>query len=152
MDQNYISKERFKELQEELAALKKTGKLEIAARLKFAKELGDLSENSEYKEAREAQAQVEARILELEELLRVASIIKKSDDSSVVRVGAKVKVKKGGDILEFTIVGSSDAEPGKGFVSNESPIGNALLGKKVGEKAAMKTPKGDITFEILGIE
>lgn len=154
MDTNqpgYISQERYDELVVELNRLKSEGRQEIASRLKFAKELGDLSENSEYKEAREAQSLLEVRINELEELLRTITIVKKSKNTGVVQISSTVKVKKGKEIAVYTIVGSSDAKPLEGLISNESPIGRALLGKKTGDKVKTNTPKGEVVYEILEI-
>jgi transcription elongation factor GreA len=152
MEITYLSQERFEELSKELHELKTKGRQAVALRLKTAKELGDLSENSEYQEAREEQSRLEHRIFELEELLRRASIIKKSQSSQTVRIGSKVKVKKDGDVLTYTIVGSNEANPAEGLISNESPIGRALLGKKVGDSVSVKAPKGEMTYQILEID
>lgn len=152
METVYLTKERFDELQKELDELKTAGRGVVADRLKHAKELGDLSENSEYQEAREEQSRLEQKINQLEELLRNSSIIKKSNGIDSVRIGSKVKVEKNKDVAVYTIVGSNEADPSNGFVSNESPIGRAILGKKVGDIVMFRTPKGDISCRILGIE
>src|SRR3989344_666604 len=135
MDKTYLSQERFDELNQELVQLKSEGRVTVAERLKQAKEMGDLSENSEYQEAREEQGRLEKKIGELEEILRNSAIIKKIAGTEAVKIGTKIKVKKGNDIINFTIVGSNESNPAQGFISNESPIGKGLLGKKVGDVA-----------------
>ncbi len=152
MDITYLSQERFDELQEELKVLKTEGRQTVASRLKQAKELGDLSENSEYQEAREEQSRIEQKIIQLEELLRSSSIIKKPTGTATVRIGSKVKVKKGVEQMAYAIVGSSEAEPSRGLISNESPIGKALLGKKVGDTVYVRAPKGEIAYQVLSID
>lgn len=154
MDTVYLSKERYDELQAELARLKTEGRGAVADRLKHAKELGDLSENSEYQEAREEQSRLEQKINQLEELLRHSSIIKKGNGTAdTVKIGSKVRVKtENGDVRNFAIVGSNESDPVNGKVSNESPIGRGLLGRKVGDVVTVATPKGEMTYGILGVE
>lgn len=150
-DKNYLSKERYKELEKELEELKTKGRKKVADRLKKAKALGDLSENSEYQEARNERDQLEQKINKLQNILRNAEIIKKSKNSDKVRVGSKVKIKKGKKKSEYTIVGSQESDPAEGLISNESPIGQALLGARVGEEVEVKTPKGNKTYEVVKI-
>ena len=152
MDKTYLSQERFDELNQELVQLKSEGRVTVAERLKQAKEMGDLSENSEYQEAREEQGRLEKKIGELEEILRNSAIIKKIAGTEAVKIGTKIKVKKGNDIINFTIVWSNESNPAQGFISNESPIGKGLLGKKVGDVANIKTPKGETSYQILTID
>lgn len=152
METVYLTKDRYEELQKELDELKTTGRGEVADRLKHAKELGDLSENSEYQEAREEQSRLEQKINQLEELLRHSSIIKKSNGIDSVRIGSKVKVQKNKETTMYTIVGSNEADPSNGFISNESPIGRSLLGKKVGDTSTFVSPKGEVSCRILAIE
>ncbi|MCP6719879.1 MAG: transcription elongation factor GreA [Patescibacteria group bacterium] len=153
MDITYLSQERYDELSKEFAELKTKGRKEIAKRLKQAKELGDLSENSEYQDAREEQSNLEKKINELDNLLRKTSIIKKSSGTATVRIGSKVKLEKDkGEIVAYTIVGSSEARPTRGFISNESPVGKGVLGKKVGDVVNVETPKKETDYKILGIE
>lgn len=148
-----MSQERYDELSRELAELKIDGRKGIARRLKHAKELGDLSENSEYQDVREEQSNLEKRINELEDLLRSASIIKKSSGTATVRIGSKVKLKKNkGEAVTYTIIGSSEARPTQGFISNESPVGRGLLGKKVSDIIKVETMKGEMVYKILSIE
>ena len=151
MDKQYVTKEKLEELKQELSDLKGRRRIEVGERLKRAKELGDLSENSEYFEAREEQALVETRIGEMEDTIKNAEIIEKSASTSNVSIGSAVKVKKDGQNLEFTIVGSNEANPGAGFISNESPLGTAFLGKKVGEKVVVSVPKGKVEYTIVSI-
>ncbi len=152
MDKYYLTQERLEELKQELETLKTEKRLEVADRLKRAKEFGDLSENAEYAEAREEQSAVETRIFELEELLRRAVVIKKTEGSDRVEVGSKVTVRKNGDISEYTIVGSNESKPEEGKISNESPIGRALLGKRVGDSITVATPAGQAAYQVTKIE
>ena len=148
----YFSKERLAELQEEVEQLKTAKRLEIAERLRQAKEYGDLSENSEYEEARNEQNRVESRIFELEEILRRAVIIKKSGHSAV-DVGSVVTVRKdGAGAMQYEIVGSDEARPEQGKISNESPLGRAFLGHKVGDSVTVSTPAGQAVYQITKIE
>jgi transcription elongation factor GreA len=149
---NYLSPERQREITEELESLRTSGRKDVAERLKAAKELGDLSENSDYHEAREEQARLETRIAELEEILRHAVIVRRSESVGTVRVGSNVKVKRNGEKLSYTIVGSSESRPAEGLISNESPVGQALLGKKPGDSVKVRTPGGEVEYEILSIE
>ncbi len=152
MDQYYLTKERLEELKKELENLKSEKRLDVAERLKRAKEYGDLSENSEYSEAREEQSRVEGRIFELEETLKKAVIIKKSAGSEQVEVGATVTVKKDLNVFRYMIVGSNEAKPEEGKISNESPLGRAFLHRKVGDKVMAKTPGGEVSYQITKIE
>ena len=152
MDKYYLTKERLEELKQELETLKTEKRLDVADRLKRAKEFGDLSENAEYAEAREEQSAVETRIFELEELLRRAVVITKTEGSDRVEVGSKVTVKKNGAISEYMIVGSNESKPEEGKISNESPIGRALLGKRVGDSITVATPAGQAVYQITKIE
>ena len=151
MSKQYLTKDRYELLKKELEALKSSGRLEVAARLKQAKELGDLSENADYQEAREAQSTLERKIREMEEIVRQSVIIEKNAGGSVVKIGSTVNVKKGKEVIKYTIVGSNEARPAEGFISNASPIGKAILGKSAGEVAQIETPKGAVKYEILEI-
>ncbi len=152
MDQPYLTPERLEELKAELQDLKINGRIEVSERLKRAKELGDLSENSEYFEAREEQGHIEARIFELEDIIKNARVIAKVD-SRTVRVGSTVEVERNGsERLHFTIVGSNETRPENGLISNESPLGSAFLNKEVGAVVKVKTPKGESTYKILKLE
>jgi len=146
----YISKEGLKKLQEESKELTTTKKKEVAARIKTAKEFGDLSENSEYDDAKNEQAFIEGRISEIEHILKNAKIIEEVACSTTdkVCVGHTVTVDLQGGETKFKIVGSYEADPEMGFISNESPIGEALLGKQKGEEVTVKVPAGEIKYKI----
>ena len=152
MNSQYLSPERLEELREELNELKAKKRIEIADRRSIAKDYGDLSENAEYTEAREEQAKVESRISELEELMRTAVTLRNDECGDVVRVGCKIVVKKNGETKNFSVVGTYEAKPEEGKISDESPLGKAFLKKKVGEKVVVSTPAGPIMYEILKIE
>ena len=138
-----------KELEAELATLKgRRG--EIADKIAEARDYGDLSENADYDTAREDQALVETRIAEIEDILANAEIIK-AGGSSRVAVGSTVELKNGSKTVTYTLVGPIEANPLEGKISNESPIGIALMGRKVGENATITTPKGEIVYEIVKI-
>jgi len=145
-----LTQEGVDELKAELAALI-SQRPHIADRIKQARELGDLSENAEYQSAREEQDRLESRISELEHILQYAKIIKKPKVDGHVRLGSVVRLKNGGKPLKYQIVGTVEADPGKGKISDESPIGLALLGKKVGDKAEIKTPAHNSTYKIVEI-
>lgn len=152
MNKQYVTKERLEEFKQELEELKGKKRLEVAQRLKQAKEYGDLSENSEYAEAREEQANVETRIVELEELVKTASIIEKSTANGTVQVGSTVTVKKGDKMSTYTIVGAYEAKPEEGRISDESPLGKAFLKHNVGESVSVSTPAGSATYEIVEVK
>ncbi len=148
--QIYISKEGLEKAKQELEYLKKTKRREVADRIEKAKDLGDLRENAEYHDAKEESGFVEGRIIELEDLVNRATVIA-AGSSDAVTVGANVKVRYDGKEKTFTIVGSAEADPVKGYISNESPLGRALLGKKVGEHAEVNVPAGKIRYVIASI-
>ena len=126
--------------------------MEIAERLKRAKEYGDLSENSEYSDAKEAQAKLETRIFELEDMIRDSVLIKKSSRKDTVGVGSTIEVQKGFRTFKYTIVGSREAKPEENLISNESPLGKAFLGKRVGDSVEINTPGGKMKYKIVKIE
>ncbi|MEK7609590.1 MAG: transcription elongation factor GreA [Patescibacteria group bacterium] len=145
----YLTNEKFSELKKELEHLKTNRRKEIADHLEYAKRLGDLSENAEYHQAREDQAEVEDRINRLENLLKSA-VISSSGGSDVIIVGSTVRLQKDDENKSFlyTIVGSEEADMSQGKVSNMSPLGSALLGHKKGDTIKVNTPKGSITYII----
>jgi transcription elongation factor GreA len=148
---HYVSDEGLGKLKQELQELKNKGRKEIAERLEAAKALGDLSENSEYQEAREAQELLEQKILEIEEHIRNAVVIKKDQGTDEVRIGSTVVVESQDGKETYTIVGSNEARPSENKISNESPMGKAFLGHKVGDRAEVKTPIGIMPYKILQI-
>ena len=144
-----ITEEGKKELELELTELKgRRGA--IAEKIANARDFGDLSENAEYDSAREEQGLVESRIAEIEDILLNAELIK-SGNKSKVGLGSKVELKTGAKTVTYYVVGPVEADPLEGQISNESPIGLALMGKKVGDVATITTPKGDISYEIVSI-
>ena len=146
--------EGVKKLEEELEYLKTVKRKEITEKIKVALGYGDLSENSEYDEAKNEQAQVEERIIKLESMIRRAVIIDESKiDSNVVTIGSIVKVNDMDfeEEVEYTIVGSAEADPYEGKISNESPVGKALLGRTIGDIVDVQVPDGVAKFEILEI-
>lgn len=147
----YLTKERYEELKAELQKLKIEGRMEIADRLKKSKDYGDLSENSEYSDAKDSQAKLEAKIFELEESLKEVIIIKKSLNKDIIGVGSTVEAQKGLKIVIYTIVGSKESNPDDNLISNESPLGRAFLGRKVGDIVEMDAPSGKIKYKILKI-
>ena len=149
-----LTSEGLKKLQDELDNLKNVRRKENTAALKIAKSFGDLSENSEYDEAKNEQAEIEARISEIENMLKNAEIIDESDIATdVVSIGSKVTIKDidDGEICEYLIVGSTEADPMKGKISDESPVGTALLGHKIGEVVSVEAPMGVLEYEIVNI-
>lgn len=154
MAEVFLTKEGYKEKEARLDYLKGEKRQEVIEKLKTAREFGDLSENAEYDAARDEQAKLEAEIEMLEETLRIAKIV---DTTAVkndkVRVGTKVKLydEEFDEEVEYSIVGSLESDPNKGLISNESPIGKAIMGKKVGEKVEIETPSGTIVMKVLSI-
>ena len=149
---HYISEEGLAKLKEELHQLKTATRQDIAARLEHAKSLGDLSENAEYQEVKEEQSLVERQIAELEEMINNAVVIEKKSETGRVEVGSTVIVSSSRGKEIYKIVGSEEAQPAEGKISNESPMGKAFLGLKVGDTVKVKTPGGAIEYEIVKIE
>ena len=150
---HYLSSERLAELKAEYQELVTVRRMEVADRLKKAKEFGDLSENSEYNEAKDEQSQVERRIIELEDVLKNAEVIIKSEKRDIVGLGSVVEVKRGdGMSVVYTIVGSQEVDPDQGKISNESPVGAGLLGHKAGETVTVNTAKGKVDYTIKSIK
>lgn len=135
-----------KELEKELAELK-SRRGEIAEKIAEARSFGDLSENAEYDAAREEQGLLETRVIEIEDILQHASIIKTAD-ATVVGLGSAVELKNSDRTVTYTVVGPVEADPMEGKISDESPIGQALMGKKVGDEVTISTPKGEIVYMI----
>ncbi|MCL4406139.1 MAG: transcription elongation factor GreA [Patescibacteria group bacterium] len=148
----YLSAARLEELKKELVELKTVKRIEISDRIKKAKEYGDLSENAEYENAREEQDRIESRIEELEDIIKSAVTIKKATQQETVDIGSTVEVARNGEKRKVVIVGSNETRPEEGLISNESPLGRALLGKKVGDEAVFKNPAGkEITYLVTKI-
>ncbi|MBM6830281.1 transcription elongation factor GreA [Anaerotignum lactatifermentans] len=147
--------EGLKKMEQELENLKTVRRKEVAEKIKEARGQGDLSENAEYDAAKEEQGEIESRIVQLENLLRNAEVIDEDAlKKDVVNLGSKVTVLdvEFDEEMEYTIVGSTEADPMNGRISNESPLGMALLGQKIGASVMADTPDGEVEFKILGIQ
>ncbi len=147
----YLSKDGLGKLRAELDDMITVKRPEVADRIHDAKEHGDLSENAEYEDAKNEQAFVEGRIQTLEAIIKNATIIDEHHSTDHVQIGSTVSVESGDGSESFTIVGSAEAKPAEGRISNESPVGRALLGKKKGDKVLVRVPAGDFTYKIVGI-
>lgn len=148
----FITKNGYEKMEKELQGLTSNKRKEVATRIKTAKEFGDLSENSEYADAKDEQAFVEGRISELEHILKNAKIIEETPRSKdSVQVGHTVLVELESGEAKFKIVGSYEADPENGLISNESPIGLALLGKKKGDDVEIQVPAGTIRYKVVDI-
>lgn len=144
----------LKKLQVEFEALKTVKRKEVAEKIKVARGFGDLSENSEYDEAKNEQAIVEARIAEVEAMLKIARVLDEDEVAhDTVSVGSKVKLKdlEFNDIEDYFLVGSTESDPLENKISDESPLGKALLGKKAGDHITVDAPSGTVPYEILGV-
>ena len=152
MNKNYVTSEAYKALKEELEELKTKKRKEIAEIIQDAKELGDLSENAEYHQAREDQGKLEERIHKVESILQSFQVVK-GGGGDTVEIGSKVSVVKENEKEEriYEIVGSEEADMSKGKVSNRSPFGEALFGKKSGDKIIFKTPGGTANYKIVKV-
>ncbi|HZK86008.1 MAG TPA: transcription elongation factor GreA [Desulfosporosinus sp.] len=148
-----LTLEGLKRLEEELELSKTVKRREVAGRIKQAIDFGDISENSEYDDAKNDQAFIEGRIITLEKMLRNARIIDEVEGTDIVSLGAKVRLKDMdfGDEEEYSIVGSAEADPGTNKISNESPVGKAVLGQTKGTVVEVNVPAGRLHYQILNI-
>lgn len=154
-EREYLTKDKFDELNAELKNLKTVKRKEVAESLDYARGLGDLSENAEYHEARELQANIEDRIAKLESMLKNATIMSETPNhGEYVHIGSAVTVEKKGDKepKKFRIVGSEETDMVQGKLSNRSPLGAAILGKKVGESFTFNSPLGTMTYKVIKVE
>ena len=147
----YFSHEGLEKLKKELEERETVNRPDIARRIIEAKELGDLSENAEYAEAREAQGMNEGRIEELKDLISHAVIIEPNQKQKTVGVGSTVSVRFNSNQKDFTIVGPAESDPAQGFISNESPLGLAFMGKEKGEEVEVHIPSGTVKYKILEV-
>lgn len=152
MSEQIISQEGYDKLKKELDYLLTTKRREIADRIEKAKELGDLSENAEYSEAKDAQSLNDSRIMELSNTIKNVTVVNNNKSKTEIGMGSKVTAKTGQKEKEFTIVSFNEADPLEGKISNESPLGLSFLGKKKGEEVMVRTPKGEVKYKILKIE
>ena len=151
-DKIYLTNEGFLEIEEELNNLREVKRPAIIKALKDARALGDLSENADYDAARNEQAQIEGRIVELEKILEIAELIEKKDtDSGGLGTTVKIKYLEDDDVEEYRIVGSKEADPSEDKISNESPLAKAIMGAKAGEVRSVESPNGKYDVEILEI-
>ena len=147
----YISRAGLEDLKKELTELLEVRK-EITAKIKEAREFGDLSENAEYQEAKTKQSFIEGRIAEIESIMKVAKVIDDNNRTNGrVALGSTVKVQVNGDTKEFIVTGSNESNPAEGKISNESPIGRALMGQKKGDKVDITTPDGTKTYIVIDV-
>jgi len=151
--EKYLTQEGLEKIKKQLEYLKTVRRKEITHRIEEAIKLGDLSENAEYHEAKDDQGLNEAKIRELEEILNNAVLINNEKGSkNIVEIGDTIKVKYDSQEREFTIVGQSEANPSEGLISNESPIGQAFIGRKKGETVEVEAPAGTVKYKIIKIE
>lgn len=152
MPDQIITQEGYDKLKKELDILINVKRREIADRIQKAKDMGDLSENAEYAEAKDEQAFNDGRIAELSQMIKNLVVVKNGIDKDMVGMGSRVKVKSAAGEKEYTIVSFNEADPLSGKISNESPLGRAFIHKKKGEKVLVVTPKGETEYTILKIE
>ncbi len=154
IDVVYVTEEGLEEMKQELHTLKTVRREEISYKLEVAISQGDLKENADYHDAKEEQGFVEGRIRDLEDQLRRAKVIVDTGPSDTVRVGSTVTVSEEGFDEEetYSIVGAAEADPSNGRISNESPLGRALLGARIGDSVEFESPGGVVTFEIISID
>ncbi|SRR3989339_846314 len=149
---HYVTKDGLEKIKIELDDLKMNKRPETVLRIESAKELGDLSENAEYQTAKEDLAFIDGRINQLVETLNDAVIIEKDHSNDMINIGSGFVAKGSDKEIKYRIVGSNEADPTQGMISNESPIGQAFLGKKVGDDVEVKTPNGAMHYKIISIE
>lgn len=152
MPDQIITKEGYEKLKNELEYLKNKKRREVADRIQKAKDMGDLSENAEYSEAKDEQALNEGRIIDIENILKNLTIVENGGHKGEVGMGSTITAKTGGNEKTFTIVSFNEADPMEGKISNESPLGKAFLGRKKGEKIKVETPRGEVEYEILSVK
>lgn len=152
MTNQYFTKEGLEKLKGELEQREKVLRGEIADRLKEAKEQGDLAENAAFDAAKSAQAANEGRIEEIKAILENAVIFEEGKSNGIVALGSSVTAEAKGDKKQYVIVGAAESDPIKGFISNDSPIGQAFMGRQKGDKVTVHTPKGEVEYKILEIK
>lgn len=147
----YISREGLEQLRAELDEMVNVRRAEVASRISEAKEHGDITENAEYEDAKNEQAFIEGRIQTLSALIKNAVLIDEAHSTSHVQIGATVVLEGSAGRETYTIVGSTEASPADGRISNESPVGRALLGKRTGERVTVSVPAGDLVYTVVEI-
>jgi len=152
-DQTFLTREGLKKLEEELEYLRTVRRAQVAERLHNAQEDGELIENAEYEDAKNEQAFIEGRIMTLEALLSNAVLIKDEGPEGIVGLGSRVTVREGNGKPEmYLLVGAAEANPKEGRISNESPLGKALLGRRVGDDVKVSAPAGTLSFRVVAID
>ena len=153
MAKSYLTEKGLKKIERELKELKNVKRPDVVKRIDIAREFGDLSENAAYHDAKEEQAFIEGRILELEYLIKTSDVVDESiHNKNLIEIGSHVKVDFDGVEKEFDIVGANEADPIKGLISYNSPLGMSFIGKKIGNKFEVEVPKGNIKCKILEIK
>ena len=155
MRETVLTPEGYERLKEEIEYLSTTKRREVAERIKQAREFGDIAENSEYDDAKNEQAMLEHRIAQLEERLRNARVVEAGETpTGVVGIGTRVRLKDldANETIEYTIVGSAEANPAEHKLSNESPVGRAIIGRKKGETVEVAAPRGSIKYKIVDVK
>lgn len=152
MEEQIISQEGYEKLKKELDYLINVKRKEIAERIGKAKDMGDLSENAEYTEAKDAQAFNEGQIAKLTQMVKNLTVVKNGNKSGEVGMGSKITALSNGIEKYYTIVSFNEADPAQGKISNESPLGKAFLSKKAGDKVQVNTPKGITSYKIVKVE
>jgi transcription elongation factor GreA len=147
----YISRDGLEKLRQELDEMVNVRRAEVATRISEAKEHGDITENAEYEDAKNEQAFIEGRIQTLSALIKNAVLIDETTSTTHVQIGSTVELEGADGRETYTIVGSAEASPAQGRISNESPVGRALLGRKKGEKVTVSVPAGDLVYKVVGI-
>ena len=148
MVEKIVTPAGYKKYLDELEQLKTVKRREIAERVKAAKEQGDLSENAEYAAAKDEQAYVEGRIEELEQTIKLVTVVEPKEKGGQVSIGSKITVSMGDQTMEYELVSSNESDPASGKISTESAVGTALLGKKKGDRVTVTTPGGDVDYSI----
>lgn len=154
MQDSFITKEKLEELKAELNVLKTVTRLEVAKDLEYARSLGDLSENAEYHDARDRQATIEDRVKHLEQVIKTAKVVTHTKRTDDARVGSIVEIRKKGErkTVSYTLVGSEEANISAGKISYHSPLGEAILGKEVGDGVTFETPNGVQEYSIISVK
>ncbi|MFH0892290.1 MAG: transcription elongation factor GreA [Candidatus Falkowbacteria bacterium] len=152
MSDQIISQEGYDKLRQELDNLINVKRREIAERIQKAKDMGDLSENAEYSEAKDAQAFNEGRIAELSQVIKNLTIVENDHNKENIGMGSRVTLRQGNKEINYTIVSFNEADPLEGKISNESPLGKELIDRKKGDRVRVITPRGEMEYEILKIE
>ena len=151
---HFLTPEGKKQLEEKLAYYKSTRRVEVAQKIAIAREFGDLSENAEYDAAKEEQGNIEAEIKQMEDILLNCKIIESNEDEGVVGIGSSIKVydEEFDEELSLKILGSTESDPAKGIISNNSPVASALIGHRAGDRVTVKMDVGDIVYKILDVK